>query len=289
VIPEENAASNPEPAPDAGAATVAPDAPAVPESPEAAPEAPESTTVDNPAESKGPESSEDPTKEPANDTEIPGELYFNGEQVQVDIPEELSSTLTEAGVDVNKVVSELYGKDSDFTLSDEARKPLDDLYGKAIVDTYLGALKAQNESALKGAKDAKEAASKAEQAAAEWSNELVGGEENWEAMSTWAEASLTDSELDSFNKAMGSGDKWMQELAIKALQSRYKDSEGDQSAQLVTADHSSGTDTDNSPMTREQYHSAMAAPEFRNLGRVERQQMQQKLDARRQAGINKGL
>ena len=128
MIPEENAASNPEPAPDAGAATVAPDAPAVPESPEAAPEAPESTTVDNPAESKGPESSEDPTKEPANDTEIPGELYFNGEQVQVDIPEELSSTLTEAGVDVNKVVSELYGKDSDFTLSDEARKPLDDLY-----------------------------------------------------------------------------------------------------------------------------------------------------------------
>lgn len=247
-----------------------------------------STTVDMPVEETA-ESSEDTTTEAATDSELPGELYFNGEQVQVEVPDELSTSLKESGVDVNKVLGELYGKDSDFTLSDETRKPLDDKYGKAVVDTFLGALKNQNEGALKGAKDAESAAAQAAQEAEAWSNEVVGGEEEWAAMSKWAETSLDESEIESFNKAMQSGDKWMQELAIKSLHGKYKGSEGDATANLLTADSSTGTSTDNTPMSRQDYLQAMSSPEFMKLGREEKHKAQAALDARRQAGINKGL
>lgn len=259
-----------------------------------APEAP--SVPETPAESAPtePSTSEDPPKEAATDekvepTELPDELYFNGEQVQVEIPDDLQSALSESGVDVSKVVSELYGKDSDFTLSDEARKPLDDKYGKAVVDTFLGALKMQNESVLKGAKDAATQAEEANKAATEWSNEVVGGEAEWDAMSAWAEKSLDEGELASFNKAMESGDKWMQELAIKSLHSKFKGSEGDTEAQLITADSSSSVSADSQPMSAQEYMDAMTSPDFMALGREDKHKAQQVLDARRRAGQARNL
>ena len=250
-------------------------------------EAPEST------ETKEEEStSEDPTKEAATDdtaSDLPDELYFNGEQVQLDIPDELQSSLSDAGVDVNKVVGELYGKDSDFTLSDETRAPLDEKYGKAVVDTFLGALKQQNDSVLKGAKDAATQAEEANKQAAEWSNEVVGGEEEWDAMAGWAEKALDEGELASFNKAMASGDKWMQELAIKSLHSKFKASEGDTEATLITADSSGSDNSDNSPMSSQDYMDAMISKDFMALGRQEKHKAQQALDARRRAGQKRGL
>src|SRR5690554_4053560 len=163
--------------------------------PTPAPEGPTSVDNGNPTEGAGSQTIPDggqggATADPApspEPSEFPDELFFNGHPVRVEVPEELAGQLREAGVDANKVISELYGKDSDFTLSDETRAPLDEKFGKPLVDTFLQALKAQNEHALHLTESQKAEAEKAQQQAVEWSNELVGGEENWNAMSQWAE------------------------------------------------------------------------------------------------------
>lgn len=231
--------------------------------------------------------SEEPTKDSAESEETP-EYFFNGEPVQIEVPEDLKSTLSESGVDVDKVLGELYGKDSDFTLSDETRAPLDEKYGKPVVDTFLNALKTQNDSVLKGAQEATRAAEEANKQAVEWSNELVGGEENWSALESWATDNLEDAQLESFNRAMESGDKWMQELAIKDLHSKFKESEGDTSASLISGDATS-SDSAGSPLSAQDYIAEMTSPEFRNLKGQDKVKAQQQLDARRRVGMKRGL
>ena len=230
------------------------------------------------------EESEKTTTEESSDAEY----FFNGQQVQIEVPEDLKGDLDSAGVDVDTVLKELYGKDSDFTLSEETRKPLDDKFGKGIVDTFLGALKTQNESVLKGANDAQKAADEANRQAVEWSNEVVGGEENWTAMESWAADNLDDAQIESFNKAMNSGDKWLQELAIKDLSNKMRDSEGDTSANLISGDNSA-TETTGEALSAQAYIKEMSSKEFMQLKGADKQAAQKQLDARRRAGIKKGL
>lgn len=216
------------------------------------------------------------------------DYYFNGEKVSVEVPDDLKQSLDDVGVDVDQVLSELYGEESDFTLSEETRKPLDEKYGKAVVDTFLGAIKAQNEAVLQQTKEAQKAAEEANKQAVEWSNELVGGEENWTAMSDWAVENLSDEQLDSFNKAMDSGDKYIQELAIKDLKSKYHEAEGDTNATLISGDSTASVDS-GSPLSSSEYIAEMTSPEFRALKGQEKVKAQAKLDARRRAGMKKGL
>ena len=234
------------------------------------------------------EVSEEPKKDTADSEESESEFYFNGQQVQVEVPEDLKSSLNEAGVDVDKVVSELYGKDSDFTLSDETRAPLDEKFGKPLVDTFLSAIKSQNESMVKGAEEAKAAAEQANQQAVEWSNELVGGEENWNALESWAESNLDEAQIESFNRAMESGDKYLQELAIKDLHSKYQNSEGDTNVNLISGD-SAANEGAGAPLSAQDYIAEMTSPEFRALKGHDKAKAQAQLDARRRAGMKKGL
>jgi len=256
-----------------------------------------STPVDNgnPTEGAGSQTTPDggqggATSDPApapEPSDLPEELFFNGHPVQVEVPEELAGQLSEAGVDANKVISELYGKDSDFTLSDETRAPLDEKFGKPLVDTFLQALKAQNEHALHLTESQKAEAEKVQQQAVEWSNELVGGEENWDAMSSWAEKNLEDSQIDGFNKAMESGDKYIQELAIKDLQSKMQGQEGDSDYSLVSGE--AATETGGGALSANEYLAEMTSPEFTKLKGHDRIKAQQALDARRRLGLKRGI
>lgn len=234
------------------------------------------------------ESTSEESEKTSAESEEASEHFFNGEQVQIEVPDDLKNTLSESGVDVDKVVSELYGKDSDFTLSDETRAPLDEKYGKPVVDTFLNALKTQNESVLKGAQEATKAAEEANKQAEEWSNELVGGEENWSALESWAADNLEEAQIESFNRAMASGDKWMQELAIKDLHSKMQESEGDTNVSLVSGD-APGGDSAGSPLSAQDYIAEMTSPEFRNLKGQDKVKAQQQLDARRRVGMKRGL
>jgi len=242
---------------------------------------------ENPGSTEEPKG-EEPKPDSTEGEETEGEFYFNGQQVQIEVPEDLKTSLSDAGVDVDKVVGELYGKDSDFTLSDETRAPLDEKFGKPLVDTFLSAIKSQNESVIKGAEEAKAAAEQANKQAVEWSNELVGGEETWNALESWAEANLDDAQIESFNKAMESGDKYLQELAIKDLHSKYQNSEGDTDASLISGD-SAANEGAGAPLTAQDYIAEMTSPEFRALKGHDKAKAQAQLDARRRAGMKKGI
>lgn len=220
-------------------------------------------------------------------TELAGELFFEGEQVDVTVPDELQEQLEASGVDVNKAVNELFGKDSDFTLSDETRAPLDEKYGKVVVDSYLNAIKAQNQNTLSSHKQSAKEAEEANQAAAEWSNELVGGEESWDALAEWAGNNLDESQIESFNRAMDSGDKWLQELAIRDLHNNMKKSEGDDNVELIAGDIASNAE--GSSLTAQQYLSEMTSPSFTDLKGEDRAKAQAGLDKRRRAGLSKGI
>lgn len=277
--------------------------PEVSESAEATPESTGaeqevSTTVDEtpetsetPAGEETPEGVEGNSENDASEQDsvdgLSEELYFNGQQVQVEVPEDIQSNLEEAGVNVNQVINELYSKDGDFTLSEETRAPLDAKYGKGIVDTYLNALKTQNETVLKNLEADKASAEEADRQAIEWSNELVGGEENWNALEEWAANNLEDSQVDSFNKAMETGDPWIQEMAIQKLANQMNEAEGDTAVTLISGDANSNADS--GPLSAQDYISAMTDKDFTSLRGDERAAAQAKLDARRRAGMQRGM
>lgn len=257
-----------------------------------------STTVDEtpetsetPAGEETPKGAEGDSKDDASEQDsvdgLSEELYFNGQQIQVEVPEDIQSNLEEAGVNVNQVINELYSKDGDFTLSEETRAPLDAKYGKGIVDTYLNALKTQNETVLKNLEDDKASAEEADRQAIEWSNEMVGGEENWNALEEWAANNLEDSQVDSFNKAMDTGDPWIQEMAIHKLANQMNEAEGDTAVTLISGDANSNADS--GPLSAQDYISAMTGKDFTSLRGDERAAAQSKLDARRRAGMQRGM
>ena len=234
------------------------------------------------------ESTSEESEQTSTDDSGEADFYFNGQQVQVEIPEDLKGNLDAAGVNVDSVIKELYGKDSDFTLSDETRAPLDEKYGKVVVDTFLNAMKSQNEGILKGATEAQNAASEADKQAVEWSNEVVGGEDNWNSLESWATENLDEGEITSFNKAMSSGDKWMQELAIKALNGKMQSAEGDTTVSLVSGD-SSGETGSGAGLSGQDYINEMTSTAFRGLKGHDKINAQKQLDARRRTGMKRGL
>ena len=240
-----------------------------------------------PAAAPAPKQTEQPAGEDRQTVKMPEEAYFNGTPVEVEVPSELQEALEGAGADVSKIVHELFSKDSNWELSAEARAPLDAKFGRGIVDSYLAAIKVQNENVVMQNQKEQEAKEAAEAELAEWSNELVGGEEAWNALDDWASQSLDDTEISNFNAAMQSGNKYIQELAIKQVTERWKEAVGDTNYALVTAGANAEDEDTGGAMTAEQYIEGI-----KNLGklpRAERQEAEAKLDARRRAGIAKGI
>lgn len=157
---------------------------------------------------------------------------FNGAEATVEVPAELRAELASKGVDVNAVVKELYTSE-DFTLTEATKVTLVTAFGKEIVESYLSALKAQNESTFAAAGNQQAAIEQAEQAAWAETVEQIGGEENWPALETFALATLDDAALAEFNKVMESGNRYAQKLAISDIYSKYKAVEGDPAANLI--------------------------------------------------------
>lgn len=91
-------------------------------------------------------------------------------------------------------------------LSDESYKELEDIgYPRDVVDTYINGFKAQAVDILTEAHD------------------IVGGEEEYNAMAEWAVDTLTDAQLDSYNDQLN-GDEQQWELAIRGLHDKYAQS-----------------------------------------------------------------
>lgn len=166
----------------------------------------------------------DPTDKPVEADPAPVELFFGGESVSVEVPDDIQAAFTEKGLDAQAVVAELFAKDGDFSLSEETRGKLDEAFGKPLVDAYLNLYKGQNNMALKQFKADAEAEKATIAANTASFNELVGGDEGWDKLAAWAGENLSDAELESFNVVMALDGKSFaaQRLVTEALVARYQ-------------------------------------------------------------------
>lgn len=72
----------------------------------------------------------------------------------------------------------------------------------------------------------------------------VGGDEAYDAMTEWAKESMSDSEIDAYNRAVNSGDIEMTMMAVKGLNARYRSEVGSEpTRQVVGETAKAGSDT----------------------------------------------
>lgn len=223
------------------------------------------------------------------DTPEEVEYYFGDDQVGMEIDPGHREAFAEKGLDIDKLAAELYAKDGGFKLSDESYKACCDAFGKFAMDAFLGGLKAQAEGAIRDWKDSQVAAEKAD---AELFTSIaadIGGEDGWNRLEGYAQETLTDEEFKAFNEVMASGNQYLQRYAVRELEARRKQAQGDDSVTLIEG-NVSRTDTDNGPLNAKDYIRATA-----ELGskfphdKVGYSKAQAALDARRRAGQAAGL
>lgn len=230
-------------------------------------------------------------EEGTKETEAPEEVtyFYNGEPVEIEVPDEVASELEAKGIDAKAVVAELYKEGGDFTLSPETREKLDAAYGKFAVDAYLNALKVQNESFLQQEVASKEAAAKADTERFQAVAQEVGGEEGWTRLEEFALATLSDEELAGFNAVMKSGNVHLQAYAVRELEARRKGLQGDDKVEIIEGNAAMPVDS-NAPLSRQDYMRELAGLAEKYRGdRKGYAQASAQLDARRRAGMAKGL
>ncbi len=269
--------------------------PVVPEDPKPEDPKPEDPKPEDPKpEDPKPEDPkpEDPKPEdPKPEDQDEPEFFYGETQVKVEVPDEVNAAFESKGLDANEVVKELYAKGGDFTLSEETKAKLDEAFGGPMVDAYLTMAKKINDGHVEGMKAKQQEAEQAQADIEAWGFEQVGGEDAWNEMEEWALANLEDQELEDFNAAMASGNKFVQGLALKHMQQRWKGTEGDGGVDLITGND--GQPADNSgPLDAEGYREASrkADEEFRRTrDRQTWQATKAKLDSRRRKGLERGI
>lgn len=232
-------------------------------------------------------------KEEDKPTELPQEevsYFFGGEEVTIEVSQEVEEELKAKGLDAHAIAAELYAKDGDFSLSEETKQKLYDAFGKFAVDAYLSGLKAQNEAfMLRSENEAKEREAADVQRFTDISKEC-GGEEGWNRLEEWALESLSDDELTAFNAVMQSGNQYLQMYAVRELEARRKAAQGDDEVTLVQPSAPAVDASDNSPLSAQEYIREISQLSQRfGRDRKAAAEAQAKLDARRRAGMAKGL
>lgn len=210
-------------------------------------------------------------------------MTYGGVEVEVDIPADLINMAGEKGVDIQAVSQELYSSE-DFTLSEETLNGLYDTFGKWQVDAYLDGIKAKNDAML-GAYNA-EVENTQNSMAQAWTEtvELIGGEDQWDAMDEYAQTHLNEAELDEFNDVMENGSLRMQKLMIKDLHDRFRSgepaSEGHKILDLEEGSSLPSSDS-MSALSRNDFLELMTSGEY--------QKDPEKYDQLRRLGIQKGI
>lgn len=216
--------------------------------------------------------------------------FFGGEEVTIEVPQEVEEELKTKGLDAHAIAAELYAKGGDFSLSEETKQKLYDAFGKFAVDAYLSGLKAQNEAfMLRSENEAKEREAADVQRFTDISKEC-GGEEGWNRLEEWALEVLSDDELTAFNAVMQSGNQYLQMYAVRELEARRKAAQGDDEVTLVQPSAPAVDASDNSPLSAQEYIREISQLSQRfGRDRKAAAEAQAKLDARRRAGMAKGL
>ena len=138
-------------------------------------------------------------------------------------------------------------------LSPESYQKLEELgYPKDVVDTYIKGYEAQVSQYTKEAV------------------EMVGGQEEYDAMAEWAVDNLTPEQLDNYNEQLAlGGDAW--EYALRGLHAKYKQS-GDAPVERVNSGEKQPLNKGVQPFTSQEELTAatrdrryQTSPEYRKM------------------------
>jgi hypothetical protein len=252
--------------PSVPAATVATETPAA-----GTPNADQTQTTPDPAVPAAPAHTEGIT--------IPG-IKYGDSVVTVDIPADILNFTAEKGIDAESVAKELY---SETGLTETTKQSLYDAFGKWQVDTYLDALDTKNKATVGGFK----AKAEAEKVAAEeaWTQtlDLMGGEDRWTDLDSYAVKNLSDDELNEFNEVMKSGSMRMQKLMIADLWGRFSEAGKPVAPAVLDLEAADNIppSSSSSAITSEEYFAAFKSGEYRKDPKG--------WDAKRSEGIKKGI
>lgn len=123
-----------------------------------------------------------------------------------------------AGLDLNELSQKFWDKGEldadDYSVLETKGIP------KTLVDEYISLKTAQFENTIMS---------------------TVGGRDNYTAMIGWAADSLSQSEIDTYNRAVNSGDVNMANMATKGLQARFKAEAGYEPSRSVKGENVSST------------------------------------------------
>ena len=230
---------------------------------------------------------------PADAEQSDVEYFFGGEKVQVTVPEEISAALTEAGVDQNDLLTQLFKKDGDFSLDEDTRTKLETKFGKLMVDGYLNMYKTMNNQVVQQAAADREAAAASEAKMHSEYAEAVGGVEGLTAMEDYIIKNMSENEIAAYNAVMESDNHSAHLLVIgqiksrMALEQQLKEQEkGDKRVSLVGDNTPTGTEV-GSPLDK----GYLDADEYSVISQSDKywtdREYQSRVDAARMAGIRK--
>lgn len=210
------------------------------------------------------------TDPPLEDTPE-AEYYFGDTQVEIEVPDDIKSAFEEKGIDVDSVVSELFAKEGEFKLSDETRGKLDEAFGKPLVDAYLNLYKGQNEMALKQYHQTEKEQQATMEANTKDFDALVGGDDGWNSMATWAGDNLSEAELASFNAVMNLPPEHFtaQRMVTESLKSRFAAAQADGQSDAIKLLTDDGAPADAvtsglpQTLTRGQFQAEMCTEKYR--------------------------
>lgn len=255
-------------------------------------DAPEGETEEQEGEEPEGEEEKESDKDKDKDETEEGEFFIGDTEVEITVPDDIRSELTEKGLDVDQIVKEMYSKGGNGRPSEGTIGKLYELYGKFSVDSYFNALEIQNSNTLESQAREEEDLSKAEAARFDECVEMLGGQEVWDSLEAFALENLSDEELKDFNEVMGSGLPFAQNLALLDLKAKMGQDKGDSPDGLVTPDSSAAPEADEvgAPMSKQEY--------LREVGVIGEKfrydpkgfdKASKELDARRRLGMQRGL
>lgn len=259
--------------------------------------APVGTETTQPAGDAPADTTEKPAEEPPKEEEKPEEVedkfFFDGVEVEVDVPEDISAAFAEKGIDSKAVLKELFADGGKFELTPETKAKLDEAFGKPMVDGYLNLYRQQNSLALKQNQAEAEAATKLQAEITESFNTLVGGDDGWNKLSQWAEDNMDEKSLASFNAVMSlPSEHWAaQQAVIEAL--KIKQQAADAEANGTGMGKLIGDEGSQSPSAHEGIPAVLTRSQFQELMFSEKYKTDPayaaRVDAIRRASAEKGI
>ncbi|ASP46278.1 head scaffolding protein [Marinomonas phage CB5A] len=257
-------------------------------------EAQEGTQEEATKAEEGPSEDTDKDEEESTESEDkePTEYFFGETKVNIEVPAEISDAFKELGIDESKVLSQLFGKDSDFTLDEEIHSKLSEKYGTFVVNNMLKSYKKGNEMAVNSYKE--ELASKEAEFATQCEEykEAVGGEEGLNKLESYIIDNFDDKQIEAYNSVMASDDAHSTQLFLigqiqKQMELEDKLQNGDKQVELIGDKEAGKPDAgifEKGYLTAEEFDNEVAySKEY-----ISNPDYARKVDAARIAGKRKG-